>query len=212
VTDESVILFILFYLLGYAWPLDMGVDADANKSTWVDWKVSKSNWLAFMLLDRIFSKKWLQPHTGLLNVNSSKILEASAFRKPVKSILNWKSIGLLLSWVELFWFYAVDVKSILKSNVGQVESICQIQSLPGLPRVLRIDPLCLLPGCRKRRLNQAPLNLRGLIWLLMMDWSERGNIRKRGPSWEPFRKNSALFSWQANQSTKAHEETERSTI
>jgi len=24
----------------------------------------------------------------------------------------------------------------------------------------------------------------------MMDWSERGNIRKRGPSWEPFRKNS----------------------
>jgi len=34
----------------------------------------------------------------------------------------------------------------------------------------------------------------------MMDWSERGNIRKRGPLWEPFRKNSALCSWQANQS------------
>jgi len=33
-----------------------------------------------------------------------------------------------------------------------------------------------------------------------MDWSERGNIRKRGPSWEPFRKNSALCSSQANQS------------
>jgi len=33
-----------------------------------------------------------------------------------------------------------------------------------------------------------------------MDWSERGNIQKRGPSWEPFRKNSALCSWQANQS------------
>jgi len=46
---------------------------------------------------------------------------------------------------------------------------------------LRIDPLCLLAWCRKRRLNQAPLNLRGLIWLLMMDWSERGNIWKRGP-------------------------------
>jgi len=41
---------------------------------------------------------------------------------------------------------------------------------------LRIDPLCLLAGCRKRRLNQAPFNLYGLICLLMMDWSKRGNI------------------------------------
>jgi len=38
------------------------------------------------------------------------------------------------------------------------------------------DPLCLLVGCRKRRLNQAPLNLCSLILLAMMDWSKRGNI------------------------------------
>jgi len=65
---------------------------------------------------------------------------------------------------------------------------------------LRIDPLCFLAGCHMRRLNQAPLNLHGLIWLLMMDWSERGNIRKRCPLWEPFCKNSAFCSWQENQS------------
>jgi len=41
---------------------------------------------------------------------------------------------------------------------------------------LGIDPLRLLAGGRKRRLNQAPLNLRGLICLLMMAWSKRGNI------------------------------------
>jgi len=28
--------------------------------------------------------------------------------------------------------------------------------------------------------------------MMMMDWSKRGNILKRGSSWEPFRKNSAL--------------------
>jgi len=55
---------------------------------------------------------------------------------------------------------------------------------------LKIDPLRQPVGCRKRRLNQAPLNLRGLIWLLMMDWSKGGNIRK----------NSDLCSWQANKS------------
>jgi len=41
---------------------------------------------------------------------------------------------------------------------------------------LRIDPLRILARCRKRWLNQAPLNLCGLIWLLMTVWSKRGNI------------------------------------
>jgi len=36
--------------------------------------------------------------------------------------------------------------------------------VPGLGR----DQLHLLAGCHKKWLNQAPLNLRGLIWLLMM--------------------------------------------
>jgi len=46
---------------------------------------------------------------------------------------------------------------------------------------LRIDPLHLLIECCKRRLNQTPLNLRGLMWLLTMDCSKRENIRKKGP-------------------------------
>jgi len=45
-----------------------------------------------------------------------------------------------------------------------------------------------------------------------MDWSERGNIRKKGSSWEPFRKNSTLWSWQANQSRFKKEETSRHPI
>jgi len=58
----------------------------------------------------------------------------------------------------------------------------------------------------------------------MMDWSERGNIRKRGPSWEPFRKNSTVFGANRRTShgskkeetlrrpTEVPEERERSTI
>jgi len=56
-----------------------------------------------------------------------------------------------------------------------------------------------------------------------MDWSERENIRKRGPSWEPFHKNSALLADRQSshgskkeetlrRPTEAPEETERSTI
>jgi len=45
--------------------------------------------------------------------------------------------------------------------------------LPGV----RIDPLCLLAGCRKWRLNQAPLNVRAWPHLITDDGLEqRGNI------------------------------------
>jgi len=74
----------------------------------------------------------------------------------------------------------------------------RVYSKPGTHPVwvpgLRIDPLCFLAGCHKRQQNQASLNLRGLISLLMMDWSERRNIRKRGHLREPFHKNSAFCS------------------
>jgi len=46
----------------------------------------------------------------------------------------------------------------------------------------------------------------------MMDWSKRGNIRKRGPSWEPFSKNSTLWSCQVNQSWFKKQETSRHPI
>jgi len=57
----------------------------------------------------------------------------------------------------------------------------------------------------------------------MMDWSERGNIRKRSPVWEPFAR-TQLFAADRRTShgskkeetlrrpTEAPEETERSTI
>jgi len=88
---------------------------------------------------------------------------------------------------------------------------------------LRIDPLRLLAKCRKRWLNQVPLNLRGLIWLLMMDWSERGNIHKRAPHGSPSAR-TQLFAadrWTSHGSKKEEtrwrpmevpEETKRSTI
>jgi len=57
----------------------------------------------------------------------------------------------------------------------------------------------------------------------MMNWSERGSIRKRGPLWEPFCKNSALAADRRTnhgsekeetlrRPMEALEETERNTI
>jgi len=90
---------------------------------------------------------------------------------PVIKLLNFSSSYLLITLVVMLMFSHDDV-------THTVDFVCTVLVW----------------------LNQAPLNLRGLIWLLMMDWSERQNIRKRVPSWEPFRKNSSLCSWQANQS------------
>jgi len=48
------------------------------------------------------------------------------------------------------------------SNAGTY-ALCLLLLLPVWVPGLRIDPLRLLAGCRKRRLNQAPLSLRSLI-------------------------------------------------
>jgi len=61
---------------------------------------------------------------------------------------------------------------------------------------LRIDPPRLLAGCRKRRLNQASPNLRGLIWLL--EWKREHS--EEGPLVGTLPQELSSFSWQANQS------------
>jgi len=47
--------------------------------------------------------------------------------------------------------------------------------------LLRIDPLRLLAGCHKRGLSQVSLNLRSLIWLLMMGLQWKREHSEEGP-------------------------------